>query len=330
MTARPGSSKMSGWRAFSKDGRYAGVMGYLLLILVALMWSFVGVLVKSASFLVDSSIITFDRFLLGVVFLYLLTLLLKRKPGLSWKDKWIWIGAVGKSCNYIFENLAISHGHAYGNILVWPIQTILIALVAILFFREEMFPRKGAALGLCLVGILLVSFKGESLSVFLKAGYLPLVLFALAALGSGIHLISLKKLIGKMDSINMNLSIFLICILFVSFPLPVSARITGNFNVWAVLSLVGLGLISGLSFYWNAEALKKVPFLSATLISNLCILFTPFWAWLFFREEINGYIIAGAVVLVIGIILANLPRSVSLSTLAGWRPNTGTEKSEPK
>lgn len=296
-------------------------MGYILLVIVALMWSFVGILVKSASLMVDSSIITVCRFFLGIVFLYLLMVVLKKKVSLNWSNKWIWIGAIGKSCNYIFENLGISTGHAYGNVLIWPVQTIFIAIVAILFFQEEMFPRKGLALILCFFGIILVSFKGESLPAFLKAGLFPLVLFTLAALGSGVHLISLKKLIGKIDSANMNMSIFLICVIMMSIPLPVTAHLTGRLNIWAIASLTGLGIISGISFYFNTEALKKVPFLSAILISNLCILFTPFWAWLFFKEEININIISGAVILVIGIVLVNLPRNISVKTLINVKPD---------
>ena len=295
-------------------------MGYILLVIVALMWSFVGVLVKSASFMVSSSIITDCRFFLGVVFLYLLMVVLKKKVSLNWSNKWIWIGAIGKSCNYIFENLGISTGHAYGNVLIWPVQTIFIAIVAFLFFKEEMFLRKGLALIVCFLGIFLVSFKGESLAVFMKAGLIPLVLFTLAALGSGVHLISLKKLIGKMDSANMNMSIFLICVIMMSIPLPYTAHITGRVNIWAIVSLVCLGLISGISFYLNTEALKKVPFLSAILISNLCILFTPFWAWLFFKDEININIISGAVILVVGIVLVNLPRNISIKTLINAKP----------
>lgn len=298
-------------------------MGYILLVIVALMWSFVGVLVKSASFMASSSIITISRFFLGVVFLFLLMAILKMKVSLNWTEKWIWIGAIGKSCNYVLENLGISTGHAYGNVLIWPVQTIFIAVVAILFFKEELFPRKIMAMLLCLFGIILVSFGGESLSVFLKAGFVPLVLFTFAALGSGIHLISLKKLIGTLDSANMNLSIFLLCAVFMSFPLPFTAHLTGPVNFRAIASLISLGFISGVSFYFNSEALKKVPFLSAILISNLCILFTPFWAWLFFNEEINLSIISGAVVLIVGIVLANLPRNISIKTLLNAKPVAG-------
>ncbi|WP_094606027.1 hypothetical protein SPSIL_006930 [Sporomusa silvacetica DSM 10669] len=85
-------------------------MAYVLLLTAAMMWSFVGVLVKYASMMVDSSTITVCRFLFGVVFLGLLIKINKQEFNLGWKNKWVWIGAIGKCVNYIFENIAISIG----------------------------------------------------------------------------------------------------------------------------------------------------------------------------------------------------------------------------
>jgi drug/metabolite transporter (DMT)-like permease len=282
-------------------------MGYLLLLLTSLLWSFVGVMVKSASFMVDSSIITVSRFLFGVVFLYLLMLVQKQKILLYWKEKWIWIGVLGKCCNYIFENIAISNGHAYGNVVIWPVQTIFIAVVAILFFKERMYFQKIAGLLLCIAGVLIVSFRGDSPAEFFQSGWLILVLFVFASIGAAVHLISLKKLVDGMDPGNLNLSIFLFSTILTSVPLPFTFRPLGPFSLWAVFSLVGLGFITGMSFYLNAKALKRVPFLTATIISNSSLLFTLFWAWLFYREAINGFIVLGAVLLVIGIIMTNIP-----------------------
>ncbi|HEX2945986.1 MAG TPA: DMT family transporter [Clostridia bacterium] len=295
-------------------------MGYLLLFITSLLWSFVGVMVKSASFMADSSVITVSRFIFGVVFLYILMLFKKEKRILYWKQKWIWIGVLGKCCNYIFENIAISNGHAYGNVVVWPVQTIFIAAVSILFFKETLHVRKGAGILLCVTGVVIVSFRGASPSEFFSSGWLTLVLFIFSAIGAGVHLLSQKKLIDSMDPGNMNLSVFLFCSIFTSIPLPFTFHLTGRFSLWSVLSLVGLGFITGLSFYFNAKALKKVPFLTATIISNASLLFTLLWAWLIYGESVNTFILFGAVLLVIGIILANIPDKFKFNF---WRVDHG-------
>lgn len=300
-------------------------MSYVLLIITVLMWSFVGVMVKAASFMASSSVITLCRFFFGVVFLYLMMVIMDKKVVLYWKNKWIWIGVLGKCANYIFENIAITNGHAYGNVVIWPVQSIFIAIVAVIFFHEVMHFRKIAALLLCLTGVILVSFKGESLSVFFSAGFLPLLLFVFSAIGSGIFLISVMKLIDTIDSANLNLTMFFFCMILMSLPMPFTIHFSGHFSLWAVASLIGLGLITGISFYFNAEALKKIPFLTVTLISNSTILFTFFWAWLFFKETINGYIIVGGIVLVIGIVLVNIPENITMKNLVNARFGHGDD-----
>ncbi|WP_165452666.1 hypothetical protein [Paenibacillus thalictri] len=101
----------------------------LLLLAATMSWSFVGILVKSASVMLDSSSIAFARFAFGVVALAALLLLLRQPLRVEYKNRWIWIGALGKSANYFFECIAIAIGFSYGNILVGPIQTVVLLLL---------------------------------------------------------------------------------------------------------------------------------------------------------------------------------------------------------
>ncbi|HEX3045533.1 MAG TPA: DMT family transporter, partial [Bacillota bacterium] len=307
------------------------LMSYLQLFIVALMWSFVGVMVKSASGMVSSSVITLCRFLFGCGFLVLFLgsqRLFKKQSQplrLFWKDKWVWIGVAGKSCNYIFENLAISLGHAYTNVIVWPVQAIFLTFVAVLVLGEEMDFQKAGAVILCVIGVLLVSWKGLPLSQFFGANLTPTIFVIFSAIGSGVHLISQKKLIGYLDSVNLNFSVFFLSSLLMAIPLPWTFKFTGTVYPWALISLAGLGIVTGASFYLYAEALKKVPFLVATIITNSCVLFTLLWSYLFFKDKINGYIIIGVVILLAGLIIINLPKEF-VATL-GWKQGKqkGTE-----
>jgi drug/metabolite transporter (DMT)-like permease len=283
-------------------------MSYLQLFVVALMWSFVGVMVKSASGMVSSSVITLCRFLFGSVFLVLFLRFRRETIRIFWKDKWVWIGVAGKSCNYIFENLAITLGFAYTNVIVWPVQAIFLTFVAVIIFGEEMGVQKTMAVLLCIIGVLLVSWKGLPLAEFFGANLTSTILMIVSAIGAGVHLISQKKLIAYLDSGNLNFTVFFISTLVTALPLPWTFKFTGPVNPWALVSLAGLGVVTGASFYIYAEALKKVPFLVATIISNSCVLFTLLWSWLFFKDKINGYIITGAVILLIGLIIINVPK----------------------
>lgn len=283
-------------------------MYYLLLLIPALMWSLVGVMVKSASAMFDSGVITFCRFLFGAVFLGILLLLKDKKIVFHWKYKWIWFGMIGKSCNYIFENLAISMGFAYASIIEMPTQAIFLTFVAIFFFNEEIYTRKIIAIILCVIGVMMVSLKGASIKEFLHTNLLITILFLLSSIGSGIHLISQKKLIQRLDNGNMNFSVFLLCTAFTAVPIPFTFRYTGHASFWAIYSLLGLGIITGASFYIYSEVLKKVPFLITAIVSNSSVLFMLLWAWLFFKEPINKSVIIGAIILISGLILLNIPR----------------------
>ena len=285
-------------------------MGYLYLIIASLMWSFVGVMVKSAANMVDSSVITLCRFLFGAIFLVVFMLIRGEKPRVNLKNRWIWIGIFGKSGNYIFENIAITIGFAYGNVVVWPVQAIFLAFVSVLLFKEELYPKKIAAVLLCISGVILISWRGIPLKDFSGANLIPLGLFILAGIGAAIHVTSQKKLIHNMDSLSMNLSVFMMASIITAVPVPFTAGPIKHFSVLALLSLIGLGLVTGISFYLNAEALKRIPFMIAVTISNSCVLFTLIWARLFYHEDINSYMIAGAVTMLAGLVLINIPRRI--------------------
>ncbi len=282
-------------------------MHYIWLIAAPLMWSFVGILVKTASTMASSSIVTLSRFLFGAMFLGAILLIRDKKLRLTWKNSWIWIGVGGKSLNYIAENIAIRMGAASGNMIVGPLQAVFMAVVSVLFFKEKITPMKVAAVLMCMGGSILISLKGQSLSIFLNTGLVPLLLFMLASIGAATHVISQKKLIDHMDSADMNFSVFLLSTFVTAVPVPFDMRITPPVTVKAVFALVALGFITGISFLLYAKALKKVSLLAATLLGNSSVLFILLWAWLMYGEDVNASMVLGAVIMAGGLVLINLP-----------------------
>ena len=109
----------------------------LYLIIAVMSWSLVGVLVKTAAFQFDFYTITFARFSIGVIALGILVYLTRNTLSPTIRNRWIWIGALAKAGNYFFENLGVSVGFAYGNVLVFPVQTICLLLFGVLLFQKE-------------------------------------------------------------------------------------------------------------------------------------------------------------------------------------------------
>ena len=75
----------------------------------------------------------------------------------------------------------------------------------------------------------------------------------------------------------------------------------------AWLALLGLGLITGLSFVLSSKAIRTVKFSVVAVVSNLPVLFTVIWAGLIYQEPITGYIMGGAVIVLIGMTMLNWP-----------------------
>lgn len=271
------------------------------------MWSFVGILVKMASGMADNSVITFARFAFGIVFLGFFMKWKRNGFKLRFGLKWVWIGALGKSCNYLFENLAISIGYSYGNILVSPIQTILLLFISAVFLKEHITPRGWIAAVSCVIGVLLISWNGMSLSSLLEGDIWTTGLYALSAVGVAFHVLSQKMLIREMDAGNMNFSIFLLCTLLMALPLPFGAEWPDSIYLPGLGALMALGLITGLSFYWFAQALKTVPFAVAAIVSNCSILFTVLWSHLVYHDPVTVYLLAGVAICMAGLLLLNLP-----------------------
>ncbi len=282
-------------------------MHYVWLIAAPLMWSFVGILVKTASVMASSSIISLSRFLFGALFLGMILLIRDKQLHVTWRSTWIWIGVAGKSLNYIAENIAIRMGAASGNMIVGPLQAVVTAVLAVMFFKERMTPTKILAILLCMGGSTLISLKGQPISVFLQTGLVPLLLFMVAAIGAATFVISQKQLITRMDSADMNFSVFLLSTLVTAVPVPFDGRITPPVTFAGVFALVALGFITGISFLLYAKALKKVSLLAATLIGNASVLFILLWAWLFYGEDVNAPMVVGALIMVVGLVLINLP-----------------------
>ncbi|MDQ1911038.1 DMT family transporter [Paenibacillus sp. GD4] len=282
-------------------------MGYVLLMLATLSWSFVGILVKAASAAVDSTTITLARFAFGVLFLGLFLFIRDRSLQLRFDMKWIWIGAIGKCMNYFFENIAISIGYSYGNILVGPVQTVSLLLLSVVLLKDKVTPRGWFAAAMCVAGVLIISWNGVPLAELFSGGALTTLLFVISGIGATFHVLSQKLLIRDLDSGTMNFSIFFWASLVMLLPLPWQFEIKGAMTWTAWLALMLLGLITGLSFYWFSQALKKVAFPIAVIVSNTAVLFTILWGYLFYGDPVTTYIIGGAVLFTVGLVVLNLP-----------------------
>lgn len=281
-------------------------MNMILLLIPILMWSFVGVLVKEAAFCFTPPIISFFRFFFGFAFLALWMAVTRKKPRIDFGNSWIWIAAAAKAINYMAENQALTHGASWGYIVEQPVQAVAFLLISLLFLREKPGFRKTAAALLCVAGAALIGVKG--IAQARVGGAIDVALFTLAAFGGSIHMAGQKVLMGKMDSLSMNLGVFLVSSCITALTLPFSGNpLTGAPTVSALGAAIALGFITGASFLIWGVALSRVSFLASGISSNALVVFALLWGILLRDEWPDAWSLWGTAIFIVGLIAMNAP-----------------------
>ena len=284
-------------------------MGYIYLILVALFFSFGGTCVKMIKPFFQPSMITFMRSFVGVLWLLGLKAV-KRQPfrsdykqSLGKKWGWLLFGAVTKFLAYTVENTALSIGVSYGNILVHPVQIVLLTILGATVLKEKMNAAKWTGVICCVIGVLLISWNGMSISTLMEGSLSLTAMFIVAGVFAGLFIFAQKKVAGDFDILDSNLTMFAAAAVM-AFIVPLAQ---GNVlpaavpDVKCVIAILFFGFVTGIGFYLNAKAIPLVSFQMVALLQSTMVFFSIAWGILFFHEPVSVWIIAGTLLFVAGI-----------------------------
>ena len=281
-------------------------MGYVYLLLQALIFSFGGILIKTTAASFSPFMVSFLRFVLGVLFLLLLQVIRGKKPHLTLANRLVVFGGIAKTLHYLGENYGVMHGFSYGNVVIWPVQTVVILLISTLVLKEKVTRQAVAGAFLCVCGIVLLTWNGMPLNQFI-GGQGPLLLaFVIAGIGASLFSVCQKKLLNTMDTVELNNSMFLIGGLCAGSVLPFTSDPVTGIQLPAVVAMLILGAITGVGFLLQAEGFKTVPIFVATVVQSSTVLLSLLWAALLYHERITGWIIAGTALFLAGILLVNV------------------------
>lgn len=294
------------------------MISYFYVILLAVLFSFGGIAIKTSGTAFTPFMLSFLRFAIGVVLLVLIELVRERRIRLHFADKLILLGGIGKAVNYLLENYGVMRGFSFGNVIIWPVQAIVALAVSRFLFQEKVTLRSTIGALLCVTGIMMVSLNGTPLTEIRGEQASLLVVFVVSGISGALFTISQKMLIGKVSAVEANLSMFLIssviCLAAVLFekrpaqPVSVIPGVIGPVTVPVLSAAVMLGAITGVGFLLQAAALKKIPVFLVTVIQSSTVILSLLWAVLFFHEPVTRYIVAGTLVFFAGIILVNIKR----------------------
>ncbi|MBR3504717.1 MAG: DMT family transporter [Clostridia bacterium] len=290
-------------------------MGYLYLMIVALMFSFGGTCVKLIRPYFTPSMITFMRFFVGVFWLLMLKALRRRRfrPDFAaaFRRRWKWLafGAAAKLLAYTTENTALSIGVSYGNILTQPVQIVLLTGLGVAVLHERMSARKWTGVALCVSGILLISWNGMPLETLLAGNLTLTLLYVLSGICAGLFVFAQKRVSKDFDILDSNLVMFAAAAAL-AFILPAARgeALPSGLPDWrCVLAILGFGLITGIGFYFNAKAIPLVPFQMVPLLQSTMVFFSIAWGVVLFHEPVSAWIVSGTALFVAGIVMMQRP-----------------------
>ncbi len=291
-------------------------MGYLYLLCVAFMFSLVGTCVKTISPYFTPDFITFFRFFFGIGFLIILKFLTTRSLKFDFSALktrnilfWVLFGGVVKWLAYIVENIALTRGSSYGNIVLQPSQTISITVISVILFKEKFTFKKLICILACMIGVLCISWNGKPLEEFL-ANIALSGMYVACGIFAACHVLSQKKIGENMDIIDSNIAIFAVSGLICGIPLipkVAAGQLSGlDLGALEIIMVLGIGFFTGIGFYLNAKAIPLVPFFMVPILQSTMVFFALFWGMLFFDEKITAYVIGGTILFVAGLIGLNL------------------------
>ncbi len=264
--------------------------GILCVFLAAVLYSIGGLCIKVIPW--NGMSINGGRTAIALVVIGGYLLWRRHRPRLN---RWILLGAVCVSGTNILYALANKLTTAANTIVLQFTAPIFVLIFSVIFFRKK---PKRLDIATCAVVF------GGVLFFFLDSLELGGGLGNLLALLSGVSYagVFLMNDMPESDAIS---SVFFGDLLSMVIGLPFLARET-VFTPVAIVSLVVLGVFQvGAAYILLTEGLKTTPPVTASLVSGIEPVLNPILVAVFYHETIGPFALAGAVIVVGGVVIYN-------------------------
>lgn len=201
---------------------------------------------------------------------------------------------------------------------------ILVTVLAAVVLGERITGRAVVALGVCLVGLLLVARP----AALFGGAAAPLNAFAvgiaiLGALFSSIAYLTIR-VIGPRE--HPLVVVLYLPLLSLPTALVLTLRSFVMPTPMEALTLVGVGLLTQAGQIALTNGLQREAAGRATTVGYLQIAFAAVWGWLFFGEVPGAWSLAGAALLVAGVLLASRKGRVQRATESAVVPDADDER----
>jgi drug/metabolite transporter (DMT)-like permease len=237
------------------------VIGILCVTGVVGLWSVTSILVKIALRFIDPLTLAFLRIVQGLIF-FVVLFAARRK---SWRsllrpDRWVLVGGLGLSVNYLCFVLALRFTGAGVGGLVVQIQFVVLAVLSALVLRERLGPAKITGILSVIAGVLLVFGHTGALGDALRSDYaLGNAIMLAAGVGWGTYALANKALSRRRGNLEILIPFFAQALVVSAVLSAWQFEIITPLNPQAILVIVALGFGStGVGFLLMSEALRRL------------------------------------------------------------------------
>ena len=285
------------------------------LLIATFVWGLTPTLGKILSTLEAPFIITFGRFFFACAWLFAI-LLLSRKGqlvGRKFLGTFLLLGLTGIFLHNVLMYEGLEYISASMASLIFAFIVVQVAIIDSIINRK--IPEKKSILGMIfsVVGILIVVTDGQIVTLPREElGWGAVLIFGSAFSWAVYTVVSRKALRTYSPLIVTTYASGVGLMLVAPFPLAsIEESIQIFTDAQSLLFLIFLGVVSSaITFIWHQQALEKIGALSTSIYLNLVPIFGILSAAIILGENLNEFIIVGAILVFLGIILVNTASSV--------------------
>ena len=283
-------------------------MPYFVALFVVLMW---GTTFVSSKVLLNSGLLPADIFFVRFVIAYLCMLCLSHKRlfanSIADELTLVGLGLMGGSIYFLVENMALLHSTASNvSILVSTTPLVTAMLLAIFYKSERLSARQIFGSVMAFVGVVLVVLNGQFI---LHLNPLGDALALGASFTWGFYSLFMRRIMGRYSADFITRKVFfygLVTILpyfALVHPLNIGLLTSGNMTIWGNLIFLGFVASTGGYLLWN-WVMRKLGAVKSTNFIYLQSLVSMVAGHFILGERITFMAIAGAVILIVGMVLA--------------------------
>lgn len=281
---------------------------YFLLLIAVIFWgnSFIALKIALRE-LTPETIITL-RLIIAVIFLFITGLSLKNSFSINIRNiTGIFILAAVSAFHIWIQITGLNYTTAANSGWIIGTAPVFIAILGMIFFRENINFTKSSGITIAIVGLLILVSKGDIISISFienKGDFLVLA----SAFVWGVYSIINKRISISYPPLMTIFYLFILMLLIIS-PFSFSdSAIKSVFHLsgegW--FSIIFLGLFcSGVSYVIWAQALRDMESARVGAFLYLEPFVTVLAAWLFLHELITPVMMLGGIIIIIGVILVN-------------------------